>query len=603
MVIANDMWGIEMNNRKSNRNFLVEKLNNISLGRKLMILQIVCVLLPLLVTDSAIWILIVNADKKATLQEMNNIADSVKSTLGDYIDNAADLLQNIYINRYVNEFMKSDFSSAYDYYDQYLEFIKDSLYTVSVSSSHFHTVIYGDNAGIINGGYFKRLETAVDEQWYKELEERKGDTIIFEDYVNNGFTSQRVISLVRRMDYYHKKNEKSAIKMDLDYSAMLITLMNAKYAEIFYVCEGERILFSNDGRGGMQVPFELMQEENVQNAGVHKTMNVYGNTWDIYVMTPKMDAQAILMANLPIIACLICINLILPFMLMHLINQSFTQRIKELGAVFENVDGDELKPLQGVKGRDEISTLMKSYNRMAERMNELIQTVYKNRLKSQEIDIARQKAELLALHSQINPHFLFNALESIRMHSVLKKEFETADMVQKLALMERQNVDWGNDFVCISEEIKFIEAYLELQKYRFGERLAYEIDVDAECNDYRLPKLTLVTFVENACVHGMENKSSKSWVFVRIYKEKEELVMEVEDTGSGMPEDQCKRLEEEMAGIKIDMIKEKSHVGILNAALRLKMVTDDRVRFEISSEVGEGTMVVITIPLTEQTAD
>lgn len=587
-----------MMDKKNNRNFLVEKLNNISLGKKLMILQIVCVLLPLLITDSAIGLLIINADKKATLQEMKNIADSVEYTLGDYIDNAVDLMQNIYGNRYVNEFMKSDFSSDYDYYDQYLEFIKDSLYTVSVSSSNFHTVIYGDNAGITNGGYFKRLETAVDEQWYKELEKGKRDIIILADFVNNGFTSQREISLARRMDYYHRKQEKSAIKIDLNYSAMLITLMNAKYAETFYVCEGEKILFSNDGRGGMQVPFELMTIENVQGAGVHKTMNVYGKAWDIYVMTPKMDTQAILMANMPIIACLICINLLLPFVLMHLINQSFTQRIKELGTVFENVDGDELKPLQEVKGRDEISSLMESYNKMARRMNELIQTVYKNRLRSQEIDIARQKAELLALHSQINPHFLFNALESIRMHSVLKKEFETADMVQKLALMERQNVDWGNDFVCIREEIKFIEAYLELQKYRFGERLAYEINVDAECNDYRLPKLTLVTFVENACVHGMENKSSKSWVFVRIYKEKEELVMEVEDTGSGMPKEQCKKLEQEMASIRIDMIKEKSHVGILNTALRLKMVTDDRVRFEISSEVGEGTMVVITLPLT-----
>lgn len=579
--------------------FLVEKLNNISLGRKLMILQIVCVLLPLLATDSAICLLIINAEKKATLQEMNNIADSVIYTLEDSVENAADLLQNIYINRYVNEFMKSEFDSAYDYYDQYLEFIKDSLYAVSVSSSHFHTVIYGDNDGIVNGGYFKRLEMAAGEPWYEKLEEGKGDTIIYADYVKNGYTSQRVISLARRMDYYRKKHEKSAIKMDLDYSSLLLTLINAKYGETFYVCEGERILFSNDGRGGMQVPFEIMQAENMQLAGVHKTMNVYGNIWDIYVMMPKMDSQAILMDNLPLIACLICINLLLPFVLMRLINQSFTQRIKELGSVFEKVDGDELKTLQEINGRDEISTLMESYNRMAIRMNELIQTVYKSRLKSQEIDIARQKAELLALHSQINPHFLFNALESIRMHSVLKKEFETADMVQRLALMERQNVDWGNDFVCISEEIKFIEAYLELQKYRFGERLAYEISVEEECNAYRLPKLTLVTFVENACVHGMENKTSKSWIFVRVYREKERLVMEVEDTGSGMPKEQCRALEHEMENIKIEMIKEKSHVGILNAALRLKLATDNKVRFEMNSEIGEGTMVVINIPVTE----
>ncbi len=588
------MW-----DKKKKGSFLIENLNNLSLGRKLMIMQIVCVLLPLLITDSAICTLIVNSDKKATLQEMNNIADSVKYTVSDSIENAVGLMQNIYSNRYVNEFMKSEFTSTLDYYNQYVQFIKDSLYTVSVSSSHYNTVIYGDNDGIVNGGYFKRLEDAVDTQWYKELEESPGEIIVFSDYVNTGLASQRVISLVRRMDYYHKSHEKSALKLDLDYSGIARTIANAKYSATLYICEGDRILFSNDGRGGLQVPFEHMRIQNVRKAGVHKTMNVYGSIWDIYVMTPETDSIAIIMDNLPLIICLICINVILPFILMWLINQSFTQRLKELDAVFGNVDGDELKQLPEVKGHDEISVLMTSYNKMARRMNELIQTVYKNRLKSQEIDIARQKAELLALHSQINPHFLFNALESIRMHSVIKKEFETADMVQKLALMERQNVEWGNDFVRIREEIKFIEAYLELQKYRFGTKLSYEINVDEECNDYWLPKLTLVTFVENACVHGMESKTSSSWVFVRIYMQDEVLVMEVEDTGSGMSEDKCKKFLDEMTNVKIEMLKENHHVGILNAALRLKMATDGRVHFEMDSEVGAGTIVTISVPLDE----
>ena len=91
------------------------------------------------------------------------------------------------------------------------------------------------------------------------------------------------------------------------------------------------------------------------------------------------------------------------------------------------------------------------------------------------MDIARQNAELLALYSQINPHFLFNALESIRMRSILKDEHETADMVEKLAIMERQNVDWSTDTNTVKRELDFVEAYLSLQKYRFGDRLSYRI--------------------------------------------------------------------------------------------------------------------------------
>ena len=584
-------------NRK--RNFLVEKLDKLRLQQKLWLMQIFCVLLPLLITDSVILTLIVNEEKRVTLQEMDNIADSVKYTISDSVESAVGLMQNIYGNRYVNEFMKSEFSSPSDYFDQYYRFIKDSLYAIGVSNGHYRAVIYGDNDGIVNGGYFQRLEMGENTQWYKELEESDRDVIIFSEYATEGMNSQRVISLVRHMDYYHKGKDKSVIKVNLDYSGMALDIINAKYPETLYVCEGDKILFSNDGKGGLQVPFGSMDMQLAGKAGVHDTINLYGKTWDIYVMTPEIDSKAIILANLPLIGILICVNFILPFLFMRLINRSFTQRIREMDSIFSNVEGDELKQLPEVRGNDEISALMMSYNRMAQRMNELIQTVYKNRLKSQEIDIARQKAELLALHSQINPHFLFNALESIRMHSVLKKEFETADMVQKLAMMERQNVDWGGDLIRIEEEIKSVEAYLELQKYRFGAKLSYEINVDEECDDYRLPKLSLVTFVENACVHGMENKTHASWIFVRIYVQDEMLVMEVEDTGSGMTEDQCRSLVEEMSDVRIEKLKENGHVGILNAALRLKMATEDKVRFEMDSEVGAGTMVTISIPLEE----
>lgn len=282
---------------------------------------------------------------------------------------------------------------------------------------------------------------------------------------------------------------------------------------------------------------------------------------------------------------------------MNLINRSFTQRLRELEAALRSLDRDKLYQLPEISGADEISLLMESYNEMAARMNDLIQNEYKSRLKRQENDIARQKAELLALHSQINPHFLFNALESIRMHSVIKGEFETADMVEKLAVMQRQNVTWGNDYVTIDDEINFVKAYLELQKYRFGSRLCYEINVDGENGQYRLPRLTLVTFVENACVHGMEKKESACWVFVRVFQEGEDLILEVEDTGQGMSETKCQQLAQEMNEVRIEMLQENKRVGILNAALRLKLFLDGQVRFEMDSETGVGTLVTIRIPL------
>ena len=193
--------------------------------------------------------------------------------------------------------------------------------------------------------------------------------------------------------------------------------------------------------------------------------------------------------------------------------------------------------------------------------------------------------------------FLFNVLESIRMHSVLKGEEETASMIERLAVLERQNVQWRSDYVTISEELQFIEAYLELQKYRFGNKLSYEIEVEKECERYVLPKLTLVTFVENACVHGAEKKAMSCWIYVRIYRKNDMLCIEVEDTGDGMEEDAVEAFLYKMRTCSIEELMGNKHVGMMNACLRLRMSTDERAEFELESEKGVGTYILIKVPL------
>ena len=182
------------------------------------------------------------------------------------------------------------------------------------------------------------------------------------------------------------------------------------------------------------------------------------------------------------------------------------------------------------------------------------------------------------------------------MHSILKGETETAEMVQRLAVMQRQNVEWHEDAVTIEEEEEFINAYLQLQSYRFGDRISFNVDISEECKKILIPKLTLVTFVENACVHGIESKSSQGWIFVRVYKNDDQLVIEVEDTGDGMDEKEVELLQQNMNNVTIDTIKKAKHVGILNTCLRIKMMFKDQAKFTIESEKGIGMSVIIMIP-------
>lgn len=579
---------------------LGELLDDIKLKHKLIGMFLICVLLPLFVTDGVILFLIVQADRDLREREMRNTADAVFYNLNTTVENAANLAQNIYQNRFVNRFIEKTYTSALDYYNSYQDFLGDTLYESVMGSGGLHTVIYADNPGVINGGYFCRVETVQDRDWYREFSESGREIMLiphFEELLSADYNRQKRLSIVRRLDYYHKGRGQDVLRMDLDYSAITRSILNAHYGNTVYVCSQDRILFSNDGRGGIRMPFEYMGQEMKKAAGLHRSVLIYGSVLDIYVMRTPMTTLKVIRENLALIVFLIFVNIFLPLLLVRGINRSFTLRLRLLGRIFEEAEGDRLEPLPEAKGKDEIGTLMRSYNQMANRMNELIQTVYKDRVKQQEMDIARQAAELLALHSQINPHFLFNALESIRMHSVLKKEYETAEMVERLALMQRQNVEWNQDLVTVVEEVRSVEAYLELQKYRFGEKLSYRIEIDPACENIRIPRLTLVTFVENACVHGMEGKATPGWIFVRVCMDSGKCRIEVEDTGAGMLQQEAWELQEKMNHADISQLQEKGRVGILNACIRLKITTENRVLFELDSEEGVGTTVMITIPL------
>lgn len=573
-------------------------MDDYKLKKKLLILYISCVLIPLIVTDSIILYIVIHSEQVKQQHAMENNASAVQYNLSSNVESVAAMAKNIYMNGDIEDFLNQQYEAPLDYVTAYNAFMKNSLLERSMGADNTQVTIYADNETIVNGGEFSRLSTVRETDWYRYLEDSGQNMVLYfyyDDWKSPAVDAKRRIVFIRRMIFFGWESCEKVVKIEIDYSNMVRSLVSMNYDFPVYICQGDKILLSNDGHSSVGQDFETFTRH--AEVGYQKEISLYGGELQIYILKGKMSVATQIWENMPLIALLVLINAVLPWILMQLINRSFTLRIQELSRAFESVEREQLQEISGVRGKDEIGGLMQNYNRMAVRINELIQTVYKDRLREQEMDIAKQNAELLALHSQINPHFLFNALESIRMHSILKQEYETADMVEKLAIMERQNVDWGTDSVEIGKEMEFVKAYLGLQKYRFGDRLSYELDVEPDCTEIRIPKLTVVTFVENACVHGIESKTAPGWIFVRIYKEMDELCIEVEDTGDGLSEEMLEDIRKKMQQASIEKLQEKGRVGMLNACLRLKMVTDDTVLFDIESEKGVGTMVQIRIPL------
>ncbi len=491
---------------------------------------IIGLLVTLLITDFVIITVVFQSDRKATLHEMENVANAVHYSFYSEVDYAAQLSKGIYTSRYVDDFINTKFGSNLEYYSSFHDFFDDTLVDLVDGTNGLKYTFYLSNDTIVSGSKFQKISKVVGTKWYSDIILSENNRGLYFGYENN----RKRVFFYQKLKFFDK-NSDNLLLIELDYNQLVSKLKKMNYQENAYICDAEKIYLSNSAYSNVGKEFEPISSLS----GIEYTspISVYGMELEIMVQDKENNLFG-LNAWWILIGFLVVLNILLTV------------------------------------------TVIKS-----------------NTIREQEMVVARQKAELLALHSQINPHFLFNALESIRMHSLLKQERETSEMVEKLAKLQRQYTEWKEDMIAIRNELEFVDAYLVLQKYRFGERLSYKVDVDKECEELLIPKLSIVTFVENACVHGIESKNTPGWIFVRIAMNEKELIMEIEDTGSGMSEEESEELQQKMQNANIDMLKEKGRIGIVNACLRLKMMTSGDVQFSVDSEEGIGTIVTIKLPL------
>ena len=496
-------------------------MDDFTIKKKFYIFYVVCVLIPLIVTDSVVFLTTAKFDRERREHEMSNIASAVEYSLSSMIGNAGEIGNSIYTNRDFEEFLSKRYTNSAEYVAAYQNFLSGKLLENALGMNSMIFTLYTDNDTIVNGGRVNTLDKLKNTEsylWLNEEAKSKGLFFVYDDS-SSKITRERRIIYLQRLDFYDAETEKY-LKIEFDYGSMVRTIKNMNYDNEVLICEGDRILLSNGQYGSYGSEFQRLDNATMREAYEH-TISLYGTELTIYVKPVEDSFLTSIRNELPIILLLLAVNVIFPFWFVQIFNRSFTKRITELSKVFKSVDSDHLIPMPCEEGKDEISSMIRNYNRMVERTNGLIETVYKNKIHEQEMLVGRKNAELLALHSQINPHFLYNTLESIRSEA-------------------------------------------------------------------------------NACVHGIESKSSPGWIFVRIGRQGEGLEIEIEDTGSGMAEAKLTELQNNMCNADIEMLKGGGRVGIINACVRLKMVTENRVEFRVEGEEGVGTTVTIRIPCLQE---
>ena len=266
-----------------------------------------------------------------------------------------------------------------------------------------------------------------------------------------------------------------------------------------------------------------------------------------------------------------------------LLSRLLGRPLRGLAAAMERFENDaDHFTYRPVGGTREVRELSASFGHMVVRIQRLMTTV-------REEEVNLRKTELKALQAQINPHFLYNTLDSIAWMCEQGRSADAVNMVHALARLFRISISRGHELIPIAREIEHAESYLQIQKYRYKNQFTYEFDVDPACLTYYCNKITLQPIIENAINHGLDLLVDEGHITVEVRQDGEDIVFSVRDNGVGMSD-------ELIASILEGGPEDRAGIGIRNVDDRLKIYFGKRYGLRITSEPDVGTCVEIRMP-------
>lgn len=287
------------------------------------------------------------------------------------------------------------------------------------------------------------------------------------------------------------------------------------------------------------------------------------------------------------------IGVMLSAVLIFAFAASYSNRMYQFRVQMHRVAQGEYDKVEPIEGYDEIGELYTELEQMMKDIRLLMSNVVDEQVQKEKLHTRQKEVEFKMLASQINPHFLYNTLETIRMKAVVNHQPEIVELVKMLAKTMRYNIQVTDRLVRLKEELLMVEYYLKIQEYRFGDRIKSELVIDPEVDvrAYILP-LTIQPFVENAFVHGLEQKEHDGKLTIHVYRKEDEIYIEIKDNGCGMDYYELGALRKNMR----DENGDDTHIGVRNVSQRIHILYGSEYGVEVYSTKNIGTKVVIHIP-------
>jgi len=312
--------------------------------------------------------------------------------------------------------------------------------------------------------------------------------------------------------------------------------------------------------------------------------------WQVISMRPVsvINQKGLFLRNINF--TLLIILILFSFIISISISNFITMPLKKLMSSFRKLQQGDFDTRVYIKGEDELAQIGSTFNTMVTNMHDLIKQKY-------EIGILRKQSELESLQSQINPHFLYNTLSSIKA-VINKNDFPKAlTIVQNLSDIFRYNLNRGKYIVKLSEEIEHVKKYLFIQECRFAGKYDVTFDIDEEALDFDIIRFTLQPIIENSLFHGIEAKRGKGVIKIAAKVFNDEYYIYISDSGVGIPDEellQINQLLDENPEVQIKDHPEK--LGIFNVNARIKFHFGNEYGLKISSSQNVNTTVKITLP-------
>ena len=563
-------------------------------GRFLSYLIGIIVLSNLLIFGCLYGITVENI-RQQTVDRSRNLMEANLNVIEQYFQDIDKLAGSIIYNRDIIRFMKSKTDQLSDL--ELLYNLESVYYSArpDLSFTFFKEKQYNNRYTIMEGERAAPISDYRYSAWYQEIIWTDEPKVLFVEN-NTDDPANFSHAMVYRIEDIYENRTVGYLKVDMDLKTLTERFLQSSYTKVagFTIVDQDGNLLFRDGNE-VQVPKGIGSAGTITSYETKKYLmacSISDSTgWKLCVAVSKdaiFSGQRMMVFSLVgLVVLIVGITLLISGKCFSIITINF----KRLSEGMEAVKQGNLKTYVKAETQDEISVLIREFNEMVERVNELVKTVEAKQSLLKE-------AEIKALQQQINPHFMNNIMETIMGLASEGMDDEVIQVSECMSDMLRYNTRFENT-TTLRAELEQVKNYVSVLQIRFEDRFEAHYDVDEECMDCRMVKFTLQPLVENAISHGLSQTETDGMIRIRVKREGDQISIMIFDNGIGMTDEMREELIKRLAQTAehpLEYINQYKSLGILNVHLRLRMYYGEAYSIELFSKEGKGTCFSIKIP-------